>query len=394
MGGRATAREPDADGVRGRSPRGSMSARSVALRALQRIEQKGAYANLALRAELDRSGLDERDRRFVTELVYGTTRMRRACDFLVDRFLLRPVDEEIRSVLRLGAYQIHFTDVPPHAAVDETVGLAPRRARGLVNAVLRRVVDAPVEWPNDATLLSYPDWIIERMTADLGAEHARRALESMNQPATATPRDDDYVQDMASQWVAELVEAQPEERIADVCAAPGGKATLLAAKGASVAAMDVRPSRAALVAENVRRLHRPRVAILVGDGRRPPFPAASFDRVLVDAPCSGLGTLRRRADARWRIDAASVDRLAALQRELVDAAAGLVRSGGVLVYSVCTLTERESVGVDEHLAEAHSELEPLPMSEPPWRPWGRGALLLPHDAGTDGMFLLRLRAPE
>jgi 16S rRNA (cytosine967-C5)-methyltransferase len=371
-----------------------MSARSVALRALQRIEQKGAYANLALRAELDRSGLDERDRRFVTELVYGTTRMRRACDFLVDRFLLRPVDEEIRSVLRLGAYQIHFTDVPPHAAVDETVGLAPRRARGLVNAVLRRVVDAPVEWPNDATLLSYPDWIIELMTADLGAENARRALESMNQPATATPRDDDYVQDMASQWVAELVEAQPEERIADVCAAPGGKATLLAAKGASVAAMDVRPSRAALVAENVRRLHRPRVAILVGDGRRPPFPEASFDRVLVDAPCSGLGTLRRRADARWRIDAASVDRLAALQRELVDAAAGLVRSGGVLVYSVCTLTERESVGVDEHLAEAHSELEPLPMSEPPWRPWGRGALLLPHDAGTDGMFLLRLRAPE
>ena len=117
------------------------SARSVALRALQRIEGEGAYANLALRAELDRSELDDRDRRFVTELVYGTTRMRRACDFLVDRFLLRPVDDEIRSVLRLGAYQVHFAGVPAHAAVSETVALAPRQARGLVNAVLRRVVD-------------------------------------------------------------------------------------------------------------------------------------------------------------------------------------------------------------------------------------------------------------
>src|SRR5262249_14492591 len=156
-------------------------------------------------------------------------------------------------------------------------------------------------------------------------DDARRALETMNEPASATAREDDYIQDTASQWVAELVGAQPGERVADVCAAPGGKATLLAAAGASVAAMDVRPSRVSLLTAHARRLDQPAVLALVGDGRRVPFAPRSFDRVLVDAPCSGLGTLRRRADARWRIDEPSVERLAELQCELVDAAADLVR---------------------------------------------------------------------
>jgi len=370
------------------------SARSVALHALQRIEREGAYANLVLRAELERSGLDARDRRFVTELVYGTTRMRRACDYLVDRFLLRPVEDDVRTILRVGAYQLHFAGVPPHAAVTETVELAPRRARGLVNAVLRRVGGSPVDWPDDATRLSYPDWIVERMTADIGVELAMQALETMNEPAVATVRGDEYVQDAASQWVAELVGARPGELVADVCAAPGGKATLMAGSGATVAGMDVRASRAALVAENARRLGRSRVVTLVGDGCAPPFPYSTFDRVLVDAPCSGLGTLRRRPDARWRLDAAGVDRLAGLQRAIVDAAVGLLRPGGVLVYSVCTLTERESLEIDDHLEKAHPDLVPLPPPEHPWRPWGRGALVLPQDAGTDGMFILRLRSPE
>jgi 16S rRNA (cytosine967-C5)-methyltransferase len=369
------------------------NARAVALRALHRIEREGAYANLALVGELERSGLDERDRRFVTELVYGTTRMRRACDFLVDRFLLRTVDDDVRSVLRLGAYQLHFAGVPPHAAVSETVGLAPGKTRGLVNAVLRRV-DSGVEWPDDATRLSYPDWIVERLVADFGRDDAIAALEMMNEPAVATVRDDDYVQDRASQWVADLVGAKPGERIADVCAAPGGKATSMGASGAFVAAMDVRVSRTRLIAENTRRLGRREVVPLAGDGRRPPFPPASFDRVLVDAPCSGLGTLRRRPDARWRIDAASVERLSALQYELVDAAIALVRPGGTFVYSVCTLTREETLAIERHVEATHPTLEPLEPPADPWRPWGRGALLLPQDAGTDGMALLRLRVPE
>ncbi|MEO7556380.1 MAG: transcription antitermination factor NusB [Acidimicrobiales bacterium] len=370
----------------------TVPARAIALRVLRRIESDGAYANLVLGPELERSRLDQRDRAFVTELVYGTTRMRRACDHLAERFITRAVDHEVRTILRLGAYQVAFTGVADHAAVGETVELAPKRARGFVNAILRRVADSPVVWPDDATRLSYPDWIVERLTADLGHDQAVAALEAMNEPAAATERADGYTQDLASQWVAELVEAGPGLRVADLCAAPGGKATALAAAGAHVAALDLRPGRVGLVGDNARRLGvTDRVAALVGDAARPPLRPGSFDRVLLDAPCSGLGALRRRADARWRIDAGSVERLAALQRRLVDAAVALVAPGGLLVYSVCTFTASETLGVDEHLAAAHPELQPLPAPERPWRRWGRGALLLPQDAGTDGMAVLRLR---
>jgi 16S rRNA (cytosine967-C5)-methyltransferase len=158
-----------------------------------------------------------------------------------------------------------------------------------------------------------------------------------------------------------------------------------------VVANDVRPPRAALVAANARGLGLENVAVLAADARRPPMRQETFDRVLVDAPCTGLGALRRRADARWRIEEASVDRLSRLQLELIEAAVPLVRPGGVLLYSVCTLTARESLGVDAQLARLHPELVPLGETEGPWRPWGRGGLLLPQVAGTDGMCVLRLR---
>ena len=358
-----------------------MNARTVALKALGRIEAEGAYANLALRGELGRSSLDERDRGFVTELVYGTTRMRRACDFLVDRFLLRPVTDDVRRVLRLGAYQLHFAEVAPHAAVGETVELAPQKVRGLVNAVLRRVADTPVEWPDDATRLSYPDWIVNSMTADLGRTDALAALAQMNEPARATVRDDGYTQDLASQWVAALVETQPQDRVLDLCAAPGGKAT---AMSGTVIALDIRPGRVRTMREN--GLSR----LLVCDGRAPAVRPRSFDRVLVDAPCSGLGALRRRPDARWRITEGDVERLSHLQCELVDAAVELLKPGGTLVYSACTLTKSESLAVDDHLAARYPQLVSLAPPGEPWQPWGRGALLLPQTKGTDGMTILRV----
>jgi 16S rRNA (cytosine967-C5)-methyltransferase len=369
------------------------NARQVALDLLRRIDDERAYANIALPAVLARSGLDQRDRGFATELVYGTTRMRRACDYLVDRFVTRDLDPIVRNVLRLGAYQLHHLDVAPHAAVSATVDLAPARARGFVNAVLRRVATAPVEWPDDATRLSQPDWIVQLLTTDLGSECAVAAMEAMNAAATVSTRDDGYIQDLGSQWVAELVDAQPGEQVADLCAAPGGKATALAAAGARVVAADRNPGRVGLVRENAVQLGSS-IALLAADAAQPPFRAGSFDRVLIDAPCSGLGALRRRPDARWRIDEASVPRLAALQRALVDAAVPLLRPGGTLVYSVCTLTALETIGVDEHLASTHPELEPLAVPGEPWQPWGRGSILLPQAADTDGMAILRLRSPE
>jgi 16S rRNA (cytosine967-C5)-methyltransferase len=366
------------------------SARLIALDALDRIERDGAYANLVLPELLGRSGLAPRDRHFATELVYGSTRMRRACDFLVDRFLTRDLDLRVRNALRLGAYQLHFLSMAPHAAVGETVEVAPKAARGLVNAVLRKVAGHEVVWPDDATRLSYPDWVVAVLATDLGAEAATGALEVMNTAPSVTERDDGYVQDLASQWVAEAVGAQPGERVADLCAAPGGKATLLADTGAQVVAADIRPARVGLIGSNVGARRLP---LLVADAAVPPFAPGSLDRILIDAPCSGLGTLRRRPDARWRIDAASPERLGAVQRRLVDAAVPLLRPGGTLVYSVCTLTDAEGPAIDAHLADRHPALTALPAPDGPWDEVGRGARLLPQAAGTDGMYLLRLRRP-
>lgn len=369
-----------------------MQSRKVALDVLARVEDGGAYANLVLSPVLARSGLESADRAFVTDLVYGTLRRQRALDHLVDRFLSSAPPPAARRSLRLGAYQLaERPDVPSYAAVSATVDATPKRFRGLVNAVLRKVAQAPVEYPDDATAWSYPDWIVERLRSDLGADRADAALVAMNEPPDVTVRDDGYVQDLGSQLVSHAVEAGPTDRVIDLCAAPGGKATGIAGQGAVVLAADLQESRVGLMARNVARLGTSDVLCLVADAAHPPFRPGSADRVLLDAPCSGLGVLRRRPDARWRLEPAAVERLAALQRRLVDAAAALLAPGGVLVFSVCTLSRPETIGVDDHLAARHPELVPLPPPEEPWEPWGRGALLLPQRAGTDGMFVARYR---
>jgi 16S rRNA (cytosine967-C5)-methyltransferase len=286
--------------------------------------------------------------------------------------------------------------------------------------VLRKVAAAlPPEWPDVATGLSYPDWVVERLANDLGESAAMGALAEMNRPALVAQRDDGYVQDEASQWVAALVEAGPGERVADLCAAPGGKATFLAAsppragphtrppmgrlaegggdphpvagRPSIVVAGDVREARARVVNANAVRLGLSNVASVVADARWAPVRPAVVDRVLVDAPCSGLGALRRRPDARWRVGPGDVERLAVLQRELLESAAGCLRPGGTLVYSVCTMTNVETTAIDEWLADRHPELVALDPPDGAWTPRGRGALLLPQAAGTDGMYLLRLR---
>lgn len=374
------------NGAAGTAPR---TARRVALDALRRIEADGAYANLVLGPMLSSSGLGDMDRRFVTELVYGTTRMRRACDAVIDRFVTSPPDEATRSVLRLGAYQLVFAGVAPHAAVSETVGLAPKRTRGFVNAVLRKVARlsiAEMSWPSDGARLSYPDWMVELFRAELG-EDAGPALERMNHAPPVTERADGYVQDQSSQWVAAAVEASSGELVLDVCAAPGGKATAMTASGATVVANDQRIGRARLVAENARTLDL-ELPVVAADGVQPPFRTGAFGAVLLDAPCSGLGALRRRADARWRIQPSDIVELAALQRRLLESAATLVAPEGRLVYSVCTITAAESV---DHATPAGFDVDPTPPPAGSWRPFRQGWRVLPHDADTDGMVMIRYR---
>ncbi len=378
------------------------TSRGLALEALLELEESGGRANVVVPELLRGSRMAERDRAFVTELVYGTLRQRRACDWLVDRHLRRPVEPAVRAALRLGAYQLAILRTPAHAGVSATVAEVSGPARGLVNAVLRRIAEdvaaGPV-WPSEAVRLSYPDWIVGELTTALGEESAAEALEQMNIAARATLRPDGYVQDLASQWASQAViaGASGNELIADLCAAPGGKATFLAGGEHSthprlVVAGDIDFRRAMVIGQNVNQLGLDNVSTVVFDGRRAPFPLGAFDRVLVDAPCSGLGVLRRRPDARWRIQPDDVARLADLQRQLLAAALTLVRPGGLVVYSVCTLTAAETTEIDGWLSDAHPEAQAVePAVGDAWQRVGRGARVLPQAAGTDGMFVLALR---
>ncbi len=373
----------------GGNDKSGVAARRVALTALLRIEKDGAYSNLVLPEILDRSDLSSEDKRFVTEMVYGTTRMRRACDFLVDRYLLGEADHQVRSALRLGAYQLYFMRTPAHAAVDATVSAVKGRGGSLVNAVLRKVAaENDVVLPSLGVELSYPDWIVDLLISDLGKDDAHASLRAMNEPASTSIRDDGYVQDPASQQVVEIVDAQPGELIVDLCAAPGGKATGLAASGAFVVASDLRKNRSRLIARNVAKLDSD-VQPLNADGTKPPFRRACVDKVLIDAPCSGLGSLRRRADARWRIDEQAPKRLAALQTDLVLAGLELLRPGGVLTYSVCTLASVEGAGVLRQVMANHPGLEIVTSVPESWQITEGVGRLLP--AETDGMMLWQVR---
>ena len=369
------------------------TARELALDLLRRIDEEGAYANLVVPSALSRATLSKADRALVTNLVYGTTRMRRACDAIAQRFIAEPPDASTARLLRLGVYQWGWGGIAPHAAVHETVSLAPRRTKGFVNAVLRKVVAGAtpddVAWPSDSVRLSMPDWLVERLVSELGQHDAIAACERMNQPPPVTTREDGYTQEVASAWVAQAVGGRAGERILDVCAAPGGKATLIASTGAYVVAADRRPHRASLVQSNRAAvgLAPSSLSVVTCDGLAPSYRPESFDAVLLDAPCSGLGSLRRRADARWRILPSDIEILVELQKGLLNSCAALVAPGGRLVYSVCTVTAAESI---EHVVPADFEIDPTPP-EGVWRPFGHGWRVLPQDADTDGMVLVRYR---
>ena len=425
------------------------TARVVALDALLRIED-GAYAHVVVPAMLTQSKLSDRDRAFATDLVYGTVRAQRRLDDLIGRVVKRPIprlDPPVRAALRLGAYQL-LHDTPPHAAVASTVdavGARSPRARGFVNANLRALTRLPRPFPepeSDAIALSYPDWLVDRLRTEFGADSARAAMVAMNEPAAVTLRPDprrvtgaalaeelraagaevelgrlvrDAVivrgvgdparlpavrdgratpQDQGSQAVVVALAPMPGERIADLAAAPGGKSTAIAERvgpTGSVVALDVHAGRVRMIDGARHRIGLPQLFPVVGDGRTPGLRTAAFDRVLLDAPCSGIGVLRRRPDARWRLQPDAISDLAALQRDLLAAAGPLVRPGGVLVYSVCTLTSAETIGIDEWAGAHLPDFVAAAPPGAPWTPRGRGALLLPQTAGTDGMFVLVLQ---
>jgi len=339
-----------------------------ALAAQVLIAADKAFVDEALEAQRG-AGLSRRDRALLTTLVYGVTRRRRELDWLIDRCAQR-VHPEIRQHLRLALFQIrHLDKIPRHAAVNEAVELAKgvsRKSAGFVNAVLRKAAD--LDLPDTVGVrTSHPDWLVERwrrryspadLDAILAADNAVLPLTIRPNPLqspgpievegdpAADPRFAEglyTVQDETSMKVAPLLDPQPTERVLDLCAAPGGKTThlaeLMGGKG-RVVAVDL-PDRIGLVAESARRLRLTNIDCVAGDGATIAFKEP-FDAILVDAPCSNTGVLSRRPDVRWRLKEKDIAGAAAIQRKLLENAARLLKPGGRLVYSTCSLEPEEN----------------------------------------------------
>jgi 16S rRNA (cytosine967-C5)-methyltransferase len=409
-------------------------ARTLALRVLTRVFDEDAYADRAFTGEAERARVDARERALAMHLAFGAVQRRRTLDAALEEIAKRPVqrlERRLAHVLQLGVFQILFADgIPPHAAVSESVELARReigaRATGLTNAVLRRIADEgpawyaalPEEEPEEAALRhSLPDWIAELWFDAYGEERGRALCAASNRPpalslwpnplrdgvpaveawleeAGAVPDRDDATGVLrvegpldvagshafasgavvpiarAAVLIAQRIGAEPGMRVLDLCAAPGGKTAVLAATGAQVTAVDSHPARAKALGATLRRLGVD-AEVVTADGRT--YRGGPFDRILIDAPCSGLGVLAGRPDARWRRTPEDADELAALQVELVSHARELLTPEGELHYAVCTLNPQENEAIAASAGViANDELRTWP------------------DEGDDGFYAARL----
>jgi 16S rRNA (cytosine967-C5)-methyltransferase len=351
------------------------AARQAAFRVVRRVNEQGAYADRALEGEA--RGLDARDRAFAQQLAFGTVQRRAALDHVIAAHVEREPPPEARAALQLGLYQLLFLDgVPAHAAVGESVELIRgHRAAGMVNAVLRRVARDGFELPSDETPAgaaiahSHPRWIVDLWWEWIGPDETRALLAADNRPAEraqrTAPNGAAVIQSSASQLVSRIVDPQPGERVLDLCAAPGNKTTHLAAlmeDRGEVVAYERHAGRAAALERRAHQLGGSIVTVVQADAAE---ATGAFDRVLLDPPCSGLGTLARNPDLRWRMTPERVAGLVAEQERLLAAARACVRPGGRLVYSVCTLNPAE-----ERLSD------------------GRVTRTWPHRDGTDGFYIV------
>ena len=436
-------------------------AREVAFEVILRVERDGAYGNLTLPRLLRERDVHGRDAAFATELTYGTLRTLGVLDAVIAENSSRSrehIAAEVLSVLRLGAYQLLYTRVEDHAAVDTSVRLAEAanqiKAKGFVNGVLRAIARRPArEWleklepEGELAALAFrhahPEWIARSFAEALGSRAgvelesalkadsqrpllhlvARPGLMSAEELALTTGgQQGKYspyavyltggdpaalaevreglaaVQDEGSQLIARALTEVPVDsdagRWLDLCAGPGGKAALIgslaAIDGARVDAVEIAPHRADLIRSAVRGLP---VEVHVADGRDPGL-TPGYDRVLVDAPCSGIGALRRRAEARWKKTETDIDELTVLQSALLSAAVRLTRPGGVIVYSTCSPDLRETRGVvDKQIARGgvdEVDARQYVLSMPDVGN-GPSVQMWPHRHGTDAMFFAVLR---
>ena len=437
------------------------AAREVAFEVILRVERDGAYGNLTLPPLLRDRNIRGRDAAFATELTYGTLRTLGVLDAVIAENSSRSrehIAPEVLAVLRLGAYQLLYTRVEDHAAVDTSVRLVEAanqvKAEGFVNGVLRAIARRPAgEWlqqlepQREVAALAFrhahPEWIARSFAEALGSRAeaeleaaldadsqrpqvhlvARPGLMSAEELAlTAGGQQGKYspyavylpegdpaaltevreglaaVQDEGSQLIARALTEVPvgsdAGRWLDLCAGPGGKAALIgslaAIDGARVDAVEIAPHRADLIRSAVTGLP---VEVHVADGREPGLDPG-YDRVLVDAPCSGIGALRRRAEARWKKSEADIDELSSLQSALLSSAIRLARPGGVIVYSTCSPDVRETREIVDK-QRARGEVDELDAREYVLSMEdvgdGPSVQMWPHRHGTDAMFFAVLR---
>lgn len=438
-------------------------ARVVALEVLRRVSEDDAYANLVLPGLLKEEGVRGRDAAFATEITYGTLRHLGVLDEIIQDCSTRDIfrlDDGVLDALRLGVYQLLYTRVSPHAAVDTTVTLVEEqcspRGKGFANAVMRAVSKHPLEWWLDrlqpqgeiaaiAFKESHPTWIAESFAKALGIGELAEALKADSErpqvhlvarPGEITaeelalitggevgqyspyavrlsegaPKDLDVireglagVQDEGSQLIARAlvegpIEGEDQGRWLDLCAGPGGKTALIASLAridqAHVDAVEISEHRAKLVRQATTNVQDV-CDVHIADGRNPGLKPG-YDRVLVDAPCSGLGSLRRRPEARWRKRESDIAKLTSLQKELLESAVKLTRPGGLIIYSTCSPDLRETRGVVDWATSnlgveelnAHNLVPNMESvgSYPSVQMW-------PHRHGTDAMFFAALRLP-
>ena len=397
--------------------------RLLCLQALQTWENSGKFADDILNRVFQRAKPSARDRAWVHNMLHGILRHRRELDFYLRRLRRQRIDRSTRRILQLGLYQIFHTRVPDHAAVSGSVELGSGRTRGVINAVLRRAIrekdrlEERLEKEGPPIRFSLPDFLYARWRKEFGRAEAVRLGEwaqtvpdlwvrvnplkespagFSGEPCDGAPgffRVDElpgealasghvYVQDPATRIACELLDPKPGDRVMDACAAPGGKAALVAAMAGGeidLCAVDRREAKLERLNENLRRLGVPHFRVEEFDWEKDAEFDGEFDRILVDVPCSNTGVLRRKVDVRWRLHADDFEKLAERQYRILEKSARTLRVGGVLVYSTCSLEPEENEGVVDRFLESH----------PGWTSEATGRSL-PQKSGRDGAAAFRL----
>jgi 16S rRNA (cytosine967-C5)-methyltransferase len=390
-------------------PIAQISARRAALAALAVWRTETRFSDVIIGKLLTETRLAGADRGFALELFYGVLRNLTLLDFWIDCLRSAPLHPDLRDVLRLGIYQLFCLDTPPHAAVFETVELVPKKQRGVANAILRNAIRQRDQLHERARLQplfvrrSHPQFLVARWEEHFGVEAVEELCAWNNEPpsvygringlkitpaeflqrykkceaierhpgfvefhafpTTALKEGHCYIQDPSTSIACELLKPEPCEKVLDVCAAPGGKTSYLAElmkNRGSIVACDRDPERVQILNDNIERL-----GIVIAKAFRCDWEsdrmcdevaATQFDRILVDAPCSNTGTMRRRVDVRWRLHSADFSHMQKRQLEIVRASASLLKPGGILVYSTCSLEPEENEHVVQHLVRELSIL--------------------------------------